>query len=335
MQRGENGLNIADLLRTSALLWVLLLSVIYALFLSGLSIDGFVDRDNYLVYAERSNDIFVWYQEAGLKEIFFNEPIWLIINIIFYKFLTVEFVLRAIIFFASFFLSFLVLYNNKGGVFGFIFLIFLLLLPQVLKNNIIHLRQGLAISIFLIGWFSGNKYFRYLFILMTPFIHASFFFLVLFFLMDRLYVKFLFSPGLRASFSLFFGVFLGVFGMSVAIAAGARQGSEYEGYSLEVSGLGFMFWLVVAALFLDRGWCFLRNNSFQFSILAFYLTTYFFLPVTARVFESGMILVLISCFSMHTWRKAAFLSIFIFYFCFQWYQRIGLPGFGWGIENFA
>lgn len=304
-------------------------SIIYAAVLSGLQVDSFVDRDNYLVYAEHSSDILTRYLSEGALSVIFNEPVWLFINIYLSSFFLPDVVLRIIIFFSAFFTCFYVLRFKPKC---FFVLLFFLLLPQVLKNNIIHLRQGLAISFFLMGWFSSRSGLRWTFMGLSSLIHASFLFLFLLFFVNQLFTIFRYSTGLRVLLISLLSIAIGGGGMWFARILGARQGEGGQPFS--VSGLGFMFWLAVAVLFYSQGKQFVRDNGFAFSILLFYLLTYFLLPVTARIFESGMILVLLAGLSLDSYRKLSFFSALFFYFCVQWYQRAGLPGFGWGVENY-
>lgn len=304
-------------------------AIIYAVVLSGLKIDSFVDRDNYLIYAEHSSDILARYVSEGALSVIFNEPAWLFLNILLSSFFLPDVVLRVIIFFSAFLTCFYVL-RFKAKY--FFVLLFFLLLPQVLKNNIIHLRQGLAISFFLIGYFSSRSGLRWAFIGLSSLIHASFLFLVLLFFINQLFTIYRYSIGLRVLFISLLSITVGGGGMWIARVLGARQGEG--GQSVDVSGLGFMFWLAVAVLFFSQGKQFLKSNGFAYSILLFYLLTYFFLPVTARIFESGMILVLLAGLSLDSYRKLSFFAALFFYFCVQWYQRAGLPGFGWGVENY-
>lgn len=304
-------------------------AIIYAAVLSGLQVDAFVDRDNYLVYAEYSSDIFDRYVGEGPLFVIFNEPAWLLLNILLSSFFLPDVVLRIIIFFSAFFTCFYVL-RFKAKY--FFVLLFFLLLPQVLKNNIIHLRQGLAISFFLMGWFSSRSGLRWIFMGLSCLIHASFLFLILLFFLNQLFTFFRYSTGLRILLIALLSITIGGGGMWLARVLGARQGEAVQSFS--VSGLGFMFWLAVAVLFFSQGKQFLRDNWFAFSILLFYLLTYFFLPVTARIFESGMILVLLAGLSLDSYKKLSFFSALFFYFCVQWYQHAGLPGFGWGVENY-
>lgn len=303
----------------------------YAYMLMIQPIDLFVDRNNYLTYANHSLEIYFRYVDQGIAAVIFNEPGWLGINIFLGSFLSPENVLRVIIFTSSAITAYLVLRHEAKY---FLFLILILFLPQVLKNNIIHLRQGLAIAVFLFGWFSARQNFRYVFFAFACLIHASFFIIVFLMLLNHFLIRFRLGFELRAAVIFFGGIFVGFLGLWLAGFLGARQANEYADGAADVSGLGFVFWTVVAGLCALQGKSFLRNNSLQFSFIIFYLSTYFLLPVTARVFESGLILILLSLLGLTSYRRYAFFLALSFYFIAQWIPRLGLPGFGWGIENY-
>lgn len=307
------------------------IAVAYAYILTIQPVDLFVDRNNYLSYALNSGEIFNRYLTQGWLSFFFNEPLWLGVNIFLKSLFSPESTLRIIIFFSSFVTAYLAL-QHKPRWFFIIFLI--LFLPQVLKNNIIHLRQGLAIAIFLCGWFSTRKNIRYAFFIFACLIHASFFIIVFLMLLNHFLIRFRLGFELRTAAIFFGGIFVGFLGLWLAGFLGARQANEYVDGAAEVSGLAFIFWTVIAGLYVLQGKSFLRKNSLQFSLIIFYLSTYFLLPVTARVFESGLILILISLLGLTSHRKHAFFLAFSFYFIFQWIPRLVLPGFGWGIENY-
>lgn len=310
---------------------IFIYSICYGIALSSLPVDAFVDRDNYLVYASSSHEIASYYMRQGLWSVFFNEPVWLAVNVLIATILSPEDVLRTTILFSSSVTAFLVLRNNQRD---FIFLVLILLLPQVLKNNIIHLRQGFAIAVFLCGWFSGRQNIRYALFLLACLIHSSFFLIAFLIILNHFLVRFRMGYEIRAAIVFSGGVFVGFLGLWVAGLLGARQAAEYVGDSAAVSGLGFLFWSIVAVLFCLQGRRFLRENSLQFSIIVFYLSTYFLLPVTARVFESGILLVLLSLLGLTSYRKHFFIVLFGMYFLFQWVPRLALPWLGWGVENY-
>src|SRR5690606_3884521 len=184
---------------------VYICAICYGIALSSLSVDAFVDRDNYLVYARSSYEIASFYMSKGIGPLFFNEPIWLAVNVTMAALLSPENVLRSIIFFSSSVTAFFVLRNNAKY---FIFLVFILLLPQVLKNNIIHLRQGFAIAVFLCGWFSGHKNVRYVLFFLACMIHSSFFIVMFLMILNALLIKLRLGAEIRTVVTIISGVFV-------------------------------------------------------------------------------------------------------------------------------
>lgn len=308
------------------------LAGVYAWFLMGLDIDGYIDRANYLVYAQYSEQIFARYASSGLKGVLTNEPAWLFFNIWASKHFTPEDTLRVFIFFSSFLTSFLVLRSYPK--YAFLLIVFILM-PQVLKNNIIHLRQGLGVTFFLLGWWCRYLPLRIFFIALAPLVHASFFFIDALFLLNIAFSTFRVSTVWRVMYTLGVGIVLGALGIWLAGELGARQGSsgEYSGMGGGGTGLAIIFWGAFAVVLFMEGRAFLRDNFFAASILIFYLSTYFLLPGTARVFESGMLVVLLSSLGLSDWRRYAVYVLYAFYFCMEWYPLLGQPGYGWGIEG--
>jgi len=103
---------------------------------------------------------------------------------------------------------------------------------------------------------------------------------------------------------------------------GARQAEQYSFDMTEVSGLGFVFWLAVLALFLSQGKRFLQTRQRATSILLFYLLSYFFIEVTARIFESGLPIVLLAGLALRDWRRWIFITSFLSYSIIQWALRL-------------
>ncbi|HLU16431.1 MAG TPA: EpsG family protein [Edaphocola sp.] len=310
---------------------IFFIALSYACLLTTQPIDLFVDRNNYLTYAINSREIYDRYLAQGWLSVFFNEPLWLGVNVLIGSALSPENALRLIIFFSSFVTAYLVLIYQARW---FILLLMFLFLPQVIKNNIIHLRQGLAIAVFLCGWFSHNRIFRYLFYGAACFIHSSFLIIVFLIMLDDISIKCRMSSEIRAILVLAVGLLVGVGGLWIADLVNARQADQYISGAVAVSGLGFVFWMAVATIFMLQGRSFLRDNSLQFSIIIFYLSTYFFLAVAARVFESALLLVFFSALQLTNYRKYAFIFLFVCYFFIQWSARIMLPSFGWGVQNY-
>ncbi|WP_409722636.1 EpsG family protein [Acinetobacter parvus] len=305
-------------------------SFFYATFLSSLPIDAFVDRDNYLIYAQQSGYLLGLNYSSGLLRLIFNEPVWLLINFFLSFVLDPENVVRLIIFFSSFFVSYYALNYSKKNL---ILLLIILLLPQILKNHIIHLRQGLALSFFLIGWFSNSKYRRNILLIMSAFIHSSFFFVLAFIFIDKIVSTFKVDIYIKSIICFLAAIVLLLLMGVLASILGARQAEEIVVLG-QTSGLGFLFWLVMMFLFLLQKEFVVAKQSFIILCIIVYLTTYFFTPYTARIFESTMLLILMAGTYFTKELKIIFIILVGIYFLGQWYPLLDLPKFGWGVENF-
>lgn len=303
-------------------------ALLYAFFLANLPLLGFVDRINYLEYAQYSELILASYAMGGQFSLLANEPLWLLANVGLATFLTSEYVLRAVIGVPAFVVSYTVLRKNPlhAG-----WLVFILFSPQIIKNHIIHLRQGVAISVFLLGYYSERKWMRYPLILMTGLIHSSFFVINSIGVASWISGKSRLSAALRIALLLSVFVVIGAMIDVLAKGMGARQGTQYAEASLAVSGLGFLVWGIVFLLMISSKKDFLVANIFPLAILAFYLAAYFVSPVSGRIFESGLLLVLLACLSLSGWRRQVFLVIFVSHALFFYVTNFARPAFGWGI----
>ena len=158
----------------------------------------------------------------------------------------------------------------------------------------------------------------------APLIHASFFIVVAFVSLPTILRNLRLAIDARllamAQFSLLTSLSIGF----IAALLGARQGSSYEFGMGDVSGLGFLFWLAVAGLFVLQGKMHLEEHQAAASVLLMYLLSYFFVEVTARIFESGMPLVLLAALALTSWRRWAFISLYMFYSIFGWVTQLSL-----------
>ncbi|UBU47559.1 EpsG family protein [Cobetia amphilecti] len=305
----------------------LLFALLYAFIFFCLPIDAFYDRVNYLFYAENSYNILLGYMSNGFLSLLTNEPIWLLVNVSLSSFLNQEYTLRVIIFFSAFLSSYVVLITEKKY---FILLIVFLLMPQVVKNNIVHLRQGLAIALFLYFYFCFNKDKSIYLILITPFVHSSFFFIVFFIYITEAFRYFRASYGIKVILFFIISVSLSILSLWLASKLGARQGERYELQMTHASGLGLVFWSMCLLIFLSQGSEYIKNNSLATYILVFYTSTYLLFPVSARIFESAILIVLLSGLKLRNSRFLIFISMIAVLFFIQWTDRLGEPGFGWG-----
>lgn len=297
----------------------LLLSLSYAYFIYSFSL---LEHDAYLNYMSNSDVILKRHLETGsYKSVFFNEPLWLYLNIVLSKFLVAKSQLGLIAFISSFIFCYVLLSNidNKNKV---LFIVMLLFLPLVLRYRLTGFRQGLAISIFLYAWFLNNKKNKLIIYFILPFIHSSFFIsLYLIFVITYLnkikisiYLKMFlfFILSLLVTFSLLY----------ISTTLGARQGDSYQEVGVSNSGLGFIYWTFVFYLFFREGKTFIKNNFIVFNILIFYLSSYWFLIFSGRIFESFLVLVVFVGLRLTGNRLLLFKSSFLLYFSAAWAVKL-------------
>ena len=77
------------------------------------------------------------------------------------------------------------------------------------------------------------------------------------------------------------------------------------------SGVGFLFWGVMLIILLLQGRQFIHKYSVAIGILIFYLASYFFTPIAGRVFESGVLLVLLAVLATTGWRRIMALTVLL------------------------
>lgn len=301
-------------------------SLIYAFALTFLPLEIFQDRANYLTYAEFSALILYRLTSQGLLSLATNEPLWLLINIVLTHFFERETTLRIIIFVPAFILSLVLVRNNPNNVF---WMIFILLMPQVIKNHIVHLRQGVAVSVFVAGCYARPQWLRLTLMSLSGFIHSSLFVIIAIGSITWMVRALRLSPAFRMlAFSMCF-LLISVLFPLLAGWLGARQADLYANEVLDVSGVGFIFWLLVLCLYISGGMTFVRNNSFSMAILIFYIASYFTTPVAGRIFESGIILVVLIGIALTGWRRQVFLSALTSFTFLAYLLRLDQPWLGW------
>lgn len=300
----------------------------YAYILAQLPDNSFKDFNNYLIYAESSWLILLQNLNGGLLAFLANEPLWLIINSGLALSFGSENVVRTIIFFSAASTAFFVL--NKYPKY-FILLVVILLLSQIIKNYLIHIRQGLAIAVFLGGWLAANKNSRWVLMGLTPFIHTSFIFILLLLFLARLLRAIRFTPILNSTFFIVAGIAISQLLRLAAEMLGARQAGEYAFVQAEVSGAAFFLWLVIACIMLTAHKFWQREHIFEIGIVFFYLATYWLIEVTARIFESGLIVVLLAGLSLSGWRRPVFFGTVLCAGGLSWILSFDLPSLGFAV----
>ena len=304
---------------------ILVAAVLYGAVLSQIPDETFKDFVNYLAYAEHSWHRLFGFAQLGTAPMLANEPVWLLLNAALSIHLPPESVVRVTIFFSASSVAWLILRHHPRQ---FLWLICFLLLPMVMKNHLIHLRQGAAIAVFLWGWYSTGSVRRWLWMGLAPFIHASFFFVLALLFLSKVMQRLRLGAEIRALGFLLFGSVVGLSLGWIAQLAGARQAQEYEFSAADISGLGFLLWFAVAVVWMSEGRSFLKRYAFETGIILFYLSTYWFIEVTARIFESGVILVLIAGLTLTQWRRFVILAVVLALGLLSWLMRLGQPGMG-------
>ena len=140
-----------------------------------------------------------------------------------------------------------------------------------------------------------------------------------------------FAQDLRTVVYVAAGVFTGLSLGFFAELLGARQGAQYKFEMTDVSGFGFVLWLFLLCILFTSGKAWIREHSFETGIVCFYFSTYWFIEVTARIFESGLIIVLLAGLTLKGWRRQAFLGINLGLGVLIWGLRMGKPALGYAV----
>lgn len=295
-------------------------SLIYSLFLAGLPINEFVDRDNYINYVTNSISLAETYLSNGVVYLLSNEPLWLLINIGVGALFAPDTALRIIIFSSALFFSFFILQSGRGNFCFIVFAIMICLLPQVMKNYVVHLRQGVAIAVAAVAFTYFSSKVQRTAIATTPFIHASFFFLLPNFLLSWVAAKNkIFTREFTFWGCLILSCLLMLSSLFLLSFVEARQISEYqEAISEPRSGMAFLFWSAVLLIFIFDNICFRTKHLFSIAAIANYLVMYFLFDPAARIFESALPFVLLSGYQLEGRKRIAFFILFVLIFIYQW-----------------
>lgn len=306
-----------------------ILSLGYAWFVSSLPIDAFLDRQNYFNYIDNSYGLLRFQLNNGFLAFFSNEPLWLFINSVLNDgFSNPENAIRLYIFLSAGVFSFFLL---RSGPKYFFLLVLFLFFPQIIKNYIVHLRQGVAIAVFFVGWNLQSRRIGWFLMAITPFIHASFFFIMALIVVRSIISKIKISSDAQISIFFIFSLALSVSVGFLAAELGARQAEYYTDSISNFSGLGFVFWLGICILFLFQGREYFRKFSLEILILIFYLTSYFFTAISARIFESALILILLAGLRLDGFRFRIFIFSILFYVSYSYIIRWNEPWLGFGV----
>lgn len=314
--------------RRSHTLFCLVFAVAYGAALASLPLYAFRDRHNYLIYAINAEAILHTYWNSGPLSFLANEPLWLVINFALSSLFSPETTMRMIIFLPAAVVAYITLRHDSRQ---FLWLLLFLFLPQVIKNHVIHLRQGLAVALFLAGWFSTQKMRRRFFMLSSPFIHSSLFFVLMLLACVGMARRLKLAADLRLVSFMAAGLSIGLSLAWLASLVGARQVDTYLFTAANISGIGFIFWFLMLLVMCLQKRPFLQRHAFEIGTVVFYLATYFFVEVTARIFESSLLLVLMAGLRLTGWNRFVFLSLLIAMGGLHWALQSGQPWLGFGM----
>lgn len=305
------------------------MSLLFGFVLASLPIDKFVDRDNYLNYLQFGavQGLLLSSDYESLIARLFNDPLWLAINLLLSLNFDPENALRLLIFSSSYlFLKYTIKQISDEHKYTLLALLIILIVlnPQILKNYIVHLRQGLAIAVFLLMLPANAKQkidFKYAAII-ASLIHTSFLFVFLISMSRSIFEYFRFSLPLRVlGMTLILAIGASSFRL-IALLFQARQ-AEIDLSAFEGSGVGFIFWLFILGLLLSEGFKIIRsdeNKWVEYSIyyILLYLIFYFITPLSSRIFESCLPLIMISIIGIRHPSISAVHFFLIIYSLYQW-----------------
>ena len=308
-----------------AKLFPIILSLVYGLIVSGVRDYRFYDYQNYIDYVTHSEYMLTSNLIDSFLVVVANEPIWLLLNIGLNGVFEPEVAVRWVVAISAFLTVWRYLTHDVKNIW---FLLLFLCLPIVVKNNLVHVRQGVGISILIATWFSGSKTHRWLGLLIAMLVHSSVAFLVVIYavsvLLERWRIPMVYGILVYCCYG-----FLLSYGLeAIASVVGARQSQEYDFKASLFSGSGFIFWMMILIILLFEEFHSRKSSHYGIGILICYLTTYWFIEVSSRIFESGLLLVLPYGCRLVGFKKWLFVAMIVFYANYMWLSRLSQPLLG-------
>lgn len=270
------------------LISIVIISLLYAYFLSSLPNEYFRDRTSYIRYALYSHEIL---QQYDGYTYLVNEPLFLLFNFIFSGISNFELVPKIYVFFISFTIFYLIVRNSNNIVSGLLACLLLFFIPFTFHLQLVVLRQGIATALLLWSthFFWENKKVFYTICFLLSFFHISFIIIFLILITDyilSLYIKNIKIKLLANSLILFVSssVMLGL-----AKSLGVRQAQSDHLLQNNNGFGGFVLFLFLFIFLYFRG----LNNTYNdrygrislIGILA-YLSFYYTIPVSGRLISS-------------------------------------------------
>lgn len=263
------------------------------------------DRVNYLAeVGGGSLTILAKNIVAGPLATLSNAPLWLLLNGALGLVLEPEQALRLIIFVQAAVVAYLLLRADRKN---WLWMLVLLATPLFLENFDIELRQGAGITVFLLGWFSTGRVKRWLLIGASPFIHESYAFVVVLYVLTELLKRLRLAGDVKMTVIMLFSILVSLSLLALATLVGARQATEYNLATTAVSGAAFVIWLAILGLFLLGRYELRRYYEFSVAAVTFYLGAYWLANPAGRIFESMLPVVYLCGLQLTSWRRVMFL----------------------------
>lgn len=284
----------------------------YSLVLSQIPEIFLRDRDSYLRYASIPESIFEKNIGNGFTSALFNEPLFLGLNWVLGLVLDPLFIPMLFSFIISFTLSFFFLKEIRGILFKTLGIFFLFFTPMLFHLQLVTLRQGFALSIFLITVMITKKQKIWILVaFILGFLHTSFF---IFFIL--LYLEYLLRNLSIKTKILVYMIFSFFFSLSFLIVGSlmsVRQTEVYESVESSSSGLSFLLYASILILILSRGESYLKKYSYSsIAILGLvcYLSLYFISPIAGRLLS--LFLPFIICTLFFTDKKLSYCYLIVY-----------------------
>lgn len=291
-------------------------SLVYGLLLQLIPDTWASDRENYYLYVKNSISIIEEYLEGPIISFFFNEPFWLLLNAGLSCILEPINAVNTLIFVSSFLLSYILL--RKSNV-SFKWVLLILIFTPIFTMQFSHIRQAIALTIFLAGYFYKNKYSAIL-LLLSALTHSSFFFILpLIYLvkfLDRSLPNSLFF--LKLNFILMYALTLTFFMVELAQIFGARQ-SGIDISVINNTGNAFIFWIIIIGLFFSQGLQFVNKSMLPVSAILIFLVSYYYNPFVVRIFDNLTVFILLKGAELRNWRVYAFVILILTYISISYY----------------
>ncbi|HDG9823436.1 TPA: EpsG family protein [Acinetobacter nosocomialis] len=273
------------------LIW--LFGVIYFFMTLNLDSNLFKDRDAYLYYAAHSDTIYDLYNGYT---VYFNEPIFLKLNIFLSGFLSDDNVVYIFCYFSILLTIFFLCYFSKNIV-SFLFAVLILFFSYYLFHfQFVIIRQAIATVIFLFFLVFNKRITINIFVaFLMSFIHSAFFLIAFIYLIYCILELNKIAYKKIACFFLFFSAMLGVLITKVALLLGVRQAEEdHLKAGVSVSGGAFLLFFLVFIyfLFFYEG---IKDHLFKITLvfLSCFLGFYFFTPISGRLMSSFLLFILL------------------------------------------